>query len=809
MSVLSRVFFDPDITAPSTPGGVSATALSTSTIRIAWSACTDTGGSGLSGYRVLRSTTSGGTYTQIGSDLSTASLVFDDTTLSAGQQRFYRVVAFDGNANVSANSATVNATTTAAGGATLESDWSARISGPGVVWYHGFDSAAEVNQFRWTGEYGNDPNDTGPRPNTVRWRSDDGILPGCLEIFRAAGGDDPSNWWRPFSPLNASSTGRGFADPAASGTISLKSFTPIPDGSQTQNWSGGGYYGDSSYHAGNPGQFDGTEYYLQLRVKIDPNRIVGTNDSGGKVMYLSSTTQSFVNQEVVTVSAWKEPDFNGVNRDFFRMYRSGSGGLLISDGGGASVGGNQPGSQYGSGICNYLSSSNPLINNCWYWPLGEWVTLLYHVRLGTDDDPNTLLEVWFAEDGDTQYTRLWSQSNVPMPFTTGVPFGHNAMIASGYMNGTEASINTDFYHRYDQIIFSKNTIPCPQVYSALSTAARDLAAGSSVLLGDTGNNFGGLQWINWQQRFHYDPLRKSAIALIMRQSSQNPTNITKICVYTESTNSWVVTDFNFPESSRSHSWDMHAYDHATGTSYYLESGGLVHRIARHNYTDGPSTWTYFGADPASFGVPTNILYTATSPDSFVSASTAVVFMPNLFGAGDAGLVIGTQFGLIAWRFSVSNYVVLYTRTQWTAFTGGAAQDSPAGTYCRGLDCTFWSQGESGTGLLKIANGPVITQLANTPIRLMHDQGGNNAAKTSDDPNEGQTWYAFEFNGGTNRVWKWNNSTATLQQLSGVTSPWGATDPENFMTAPAYGLGVVFGVEESGSSGRGKLWKPPA
>lgn len=373
----------------------------------------------------------------------------------------------------------------------------------------------------------------------------------------------------------------------------------------------------------------------------------------------------------------------------------------------------------------------------------------------------------------------------------------------------------DTYVIYDEVLASNNPINFPGGFSppgttALSIAAQNLAAGSSVLLSDTGNNFGGPQWINWQQRFHYDPQRQSAIALIMRQSSQNPTNITKICVYTESTNSWVVTDFNFPLSSRSHSWDMHAYDHATGTSYYLESGGLVHRIAKHNYSDGPTTWTYFGDDPASFGVSTNILYTATNPDSFVSASTAVVFMPNLFGAGDAGLVIGTQFGLIAWRFSISNYVVLYTRTQWTAFSGGAAQDSPAATYCRGLDCVFWSQGEFGTGLLKIANGPVITQMANTPIRLMHDQGGNNAAKTSDDPNEGQTWYAFEFNGsGTNRVWKWNNSTQTLQQLSGATSPWGATDPENFMTTPAYGHGVVFGVEENGSGGRGKLWKPPA
>lgn len=123
MSTLSRVIFDPDITPPSTPGGVTATALSTSAIRITWNPCTDTGGSGLSGYRVLRSTTSGGSYSQVSQDLTVSSLSYDDTGLSASTQRFYRVVAFDGNANVSAQSPIVNATTQANPPAQTDSWW--------------------------------------------------------------------------------------------------------------------------------------------------------------------------------------------------------------------------------------------------------------------------------------------------------------------------------------------------------------------------------------------------------------------------------------------------------------------------------------------------------------------------------------------------------------------------------------------------------------------------------------------------------------------------------------------------------------
>jgi hypothetical protein len=113
MSTLARVVFSPDTTPPTTPGSVAASALSQTAIRITWGASTDTGGSGLAGYRVYRSTTSTGTYTQIGSDLTTASLSYDDTGLSAGTTWFYRIVSFDGNSNASSQSATASATTTA------------------------------------------------------------------------------------------------------------------------------------------------------------------------------------------------------------------------------------------------------------------------------------------------------------------------------------------------------------------------------------------------------------------------------------------------------------------------------------------------------------------------------------------------------------------------------------------------------------------------------------------------------------------------------------------------------------------------
>jgi uncharacterized repeat protein (TIGR03806 family) len=101
-----------DTTAPTVPGGVTATALSSSSIRIDWTASTDSGGAGLAGYRlyrdgsssVLATVTSGTTYT--------------DSGLSASTSYSYQLRAFDAatpTANVSGLSAAANATTEAAG----------------------------------------------------------------------------------------------------------------------------------------------------------------------------------------------------------------------------------------------------------------------------------------------------------------------------------------------------------------------------------------------------------------------------------------------------------------------------------------------------------------------------------------------------------------------------------------------------------------------------------------------------------------------------------------------------------------------
>jgi hypothetical protein len=93
----------PDTTAPTTPTNLHSTATTTSSISLAWAASTDTGGSGLSGYKLYRN----GTFLQ-----QTTNLSFTDTGLTASTSYAYKISAIDNSSNESAQSAAVSVATT-------------------------------------------------------------------------------------------------------------------------------------------------------------------------------------------------------------------------------------------------------------------------------------------------------------------------------------------------------------------------------------------------------------------------------------------------------------------------------------------------------------------------------------------------------------------------------------------------------------------------------------------------------------------------------------------------------------------------
>ena len=101
--ILELYNLTPDTTPPSVPTGLTATAASATQINLSWNASTDD--VGVSGYRIYRN----------GAEVGTSGTTsYQDTGLTASTTYSYRVAAFDGSGNLSAQSASRSATTLAA-----------------------------------------------------------------------------------------------------------------------------------------------------------------------------------------------------------------------------------------------------------------------------------------------------------------------------------------------------------------------------------------------------------------------------------------------------------------------------------------------------------------------------------------------------------------------------------------------------------------------------------------------------------------------------------------------------------------------
>jgi len=344
-----------------------------------------------------------------------------------------------------------------------------------------------MNRFRWTSSYGsgNDPLARGgSNPSYMAWHATGGPGNGpYISIFhKAVGPNVGSNgseykWCRPFSPLDAASTGRGAADPAYGNQIPLQTFTPTDQGDQTVSYGNrlrSGYYGKPEYQAagvyfGNPLYpqvskiFDGYDFYIQLRVKADPARMTLGSPVNGKLFFLTNTTNvTYCNQEIVTVSAYPKPNGTPNQPNRHTMYEGQFGYLH----------------DIGTGPTENIGGAE------WAYS-GGWDTLLYHITPGTANVSgsegvlgggagslvrDTRVELWAAHEGETGYTKIWDTSYRAVyenqeQYTPGhLKYGWNAITLANYQNvDLGESIAASFYQNFAQVIFSKQFIPCPQV----------------------------------------------------------------------------------------------------------------------------------------------------------------------------------------------------------------------------------------------------------------------------------------------------------------------------------------------------------
>lgn len=351
-----------------------------------------------------------------------------------------------------------NSVTTACAPASGEADWSARSSGPGVVWAHRFRDAASVDKFIVA-------SDMAEAKRYIYRTADDGVLgDGCLTIDTPAGQAQAGSWGRPMQPI--------------SGDINRPGLPTGPAFSQVTsafvNWRGG-FFGHSSYHTRWPGQFLGTDYYLQYRVKFHPNRF-NANEPSGKMLMLV-TNYSTPSQEIVVQAL---TDYGG---GYYRMYTNFGNSFngFLSGPQGAPMGASiQPGGAFASSCVIGEAKLGKGYNNCWVWPTNEWVTVLMHVIPGRQcvtqslNDPanprDTGIEVWVARAGQTSYTKIWDKRDYVWFYDNNylggeqMPFGWNWLNFTAFTGGSVAVPSTSgYYHRHDQIIFSTEFIPCPLV----------------------------------------------------------------------------------------------------------------------------------------------------------------------------------------------------------------------------------------------------------------------------------------------------------------------------------------------------------
>jgi hypothetical protein len=173
-------------TPPAAPTGLSASAVSSSQINLSWTAS-----AGATGYKVFRSTTSGGPYTQVGTPATNS---FSNTGLAASTTYFYVVTATNGTCD-SGNSAQASATTTSGGTCTTQ-----------TLYTTGFETGTGFGD--WSG--------------TTNWRG----IQTCTaqagtKIFRYGGTSCTANYGNNQNVISTARGATGIAVPAGATTVRM------------------------------------------------------------------------------------------------------------------------------------------------------------------------------------------------------------------------------------------------------------------------------------------------------------------------------------------------------------------------------------------------------------------------------------------------------------------------------------------------------------------------------------------------------------------------------------------------------------
>ena len=308
------------------------------------------------------------------------------------------------------------------------------------------------------------------------------------------------SWNRPLSPIVAGDNGKATADHAKGGTMTRRNWAGTRLAASAWNT---GHYSHADYHSTSPGytaaDFDGSEYYLQYRVRFSAGRFRTLDQPGGKLIMhsgVSGDVDHLIEQAIPyyryaedgSTPPWDE------SRTLFgtdpaitarpQLYATKWAFATVSSPPAGFPAPNNFQTDAYPNTCYYVSlapNSGGLgqgsgYNACWWWPEEQWVTVLMRVKFGKQNTPaqfmdetgtqDMTIEMWVAKQGETQYTKIFSENRLSWRWqandgTDAAIKGWNAVRLTSYAN--EEPFTTEAYHDFDQVILSHDFIPCPQV----------------------------------------------------------------------------------------------------------------------------------------------------------------------------------------------------------------------------------------------------------------------------------------------------------------------------------------------------------
>lgn len=275
----------------------------------------------------------------------------------------------------------------------------------------------------------------------------------------------------------------------------------------------------TGYQQGEPGWFDwnfspdlsktfgpGQEFYIQYRERLDPGMLNGANFPNGEGFKHDIITEGDTSSvvagdcsnspgEIVTVQdgnggaspiLYHNCGFGGGSQHFMQM-----GYEPITLGG---IANSNFLDQDAAGCPHYSGRGIPVTDpTCFNYVANEWFTVQVHVRVGTYNNPNSIVEMWLAHDGQPARLITNAADAALVNDGTGGASGNYGKISlSAYNTAMSGSlVNTAVW--FDDLMVATHRIPDPNVSTpnAPDSLALSNVTSSSVTLNWRVNSHNG------------------------------------------------------------------------------------------------------------------------------------------------------------------------------------------------------------------------------------------------------------------------------------------------------------------------------